>query len=77
MYMDLYVYFILLYYLALHISGAICAHPQKLKLQSTAIGVSNDYGMLIYLSRYWLGHPHTFSTVQFGQVRTQFTVQEA
>jgi hypothetical protein len=31
----------ILYYttLALHVSGAICTHPQEHKLQSTAIGV--------------------------------------
>jgi hypothetical protein len=46
MYMDLYVYFIPLYYFALHVSGAVCTHPQEHKLQSTAIGVCNGYGML-------------------------------
>jgi hypothetical protein len=50
-------------FLALHVSGAICTHPQEHKLQLTAIGVCNGYGMLIHWSRYWLGHPHTFSTV--------------
>jgi hypothetical protein len=33
---------------ALHVSGAICTHPQEHKLQRTAIGVCNDYGMLIH-----------------------------
>jgi hypothetical protein len=23
------------------------------------------FGMLVHWSRYWLGHPHTFSTVNF------------
>jgi hypothetical protein len=49
---------------ALHVSGAICTHPQEHKLQNTAIGMRNGYGMLIHLSRHWLGHPHTFSTVK-------------
>jgi hypothetical protein len=26
----------------------------------------NGYGILTHWSRYWLGHPHTFSTVKFG-----------
>jgi hypothetical protein len=56
MYLDLYVCLIPLYYFALHVSGAICTHPQEHKLQSTAIGVCNGYGMLINWSRYWLGH---------------------
>jgi hypothetical protein len=55
MYMDLYVFFIPLYF-AVHISGAIYTHPQEHKLQSTAIGVCNGYGMLIHWSRYLLGH---------------------
>jgi hypothetical protein len=59
MHVDLYVFFIPLY-----VSGAICTHPQEHKLQSTAIGVCNSYGMLIHWSRYWLGHTHTFSTVK-------------
>jgi hypothetical protein len=55
-----YVFFIPLYFLffALHVSGAIFTHPQERKLQRTAISVCNGYGTLIYLSRYWLGHPH-------------------
>jgi hypothetical protein len=53
MYMDLYV-FLLLHIFALHISGAICTHPQKHKLCSTAIGVCNGYGMLIHWSSYLL-----------------------
>jgi hypothetical protein len=57
MHMDLYVYFIPLYYFALQVSGAICTHPQEHKMQSTAVGVCNGYGMLIHWSRYWLGHP--------------------
>jgi hypothetical protein len=63
--LDAHVFICILYsslFLALHASGAICTHPQEHKLQSTAIGVCNVYGMLIHWSRYWLGHPHTFST---------------
>jgi phosphoribosylformylglycinamidine (FGAM) synthase-like amidotransferase family enzyme len=60
MYMDLYVF---RYIFALHVSGAICTHPQEHKLQSTALGVCNGCGMLVHWSRYWLGHPHTFSIV--------------
>jgi hypothetical protein len=48
-------------FFALHVSGAICTHPQEHKLQSTAIDLCNDYGMLILWSRYWLGYPYTFS----------------
>jgi hypothetical protein len=58
MYMDLYVYFIPLYYFALHVWSAICTHPQEHKLKGTAIGMCNVYGMLIHWSRYWLGHTH-------------------
>jgi hypothetical protein len=49
------------YIFALQVSGAICSHPQEHKLQSTAIGMCNVYGMLTHWSRYWLGHSHTFS----------------
>jgi hypothetical protein len=35
---------------ALHVSGAICTHPQEHKLQSTAIRVRNGYGMF-FLAR--------------------------
>jgi phosphoribosylformylglycinamidine (FGAM) synthase-like amidotransferase family enzyme len=59
MYLD--VFFIPLYF-ALHVSGAICTHPQEHKQQRTAIGVCNGFGVLIHWSKYWLGHPHTFST---------------
>jgi hypothetical protein len=52
-----------LYILALHVSGAICTHPQEHKLQSTAIGMCNGYGMLT--------HPHTFITDKFGLVRAK------
>jgi hypothetical protein len=41
-----YVFFIPLYFLDLHVSGAICTHPQEHKLQRTAIGVCNGFGML-------------------------------
>jgi hypothetical protein len=44
MYMDLYV-FVILYHLLLRVSGAICTHHQDHKLQNTAIGMRNDYGM--------------------------------
>jgi hypothetical protein len=37
---------------ALHVSGAICIHPQEHKLQRTTIGMCNVYGMLIHRSRY-------------------------
>jgi hypothetical protein len=59
--LDVHVYSLFLYICALHVSGAICTHPQEQKLQSAAIGVCNVFGMLIHWSRYWLGHPHTFS----------------
>jgi hypothetical protein len=55
-------------YICLHVSGAICTHPQEHKLQSTAIGVCNGYGMLVHRSRYWLGHTHTFYTVRLHHV---------
>jgi hypothetical protein len=51
-------------FLALHVSGAICTHPQEHKLQLRAICVCNGYGILIHWNRYWLGHFHTFSTVK-------------
>jgi hypothetical protein len=57
---TLYVFFIPLYF-ALHVSGAICTHPQEHKLQRTAMSMCNGCGMLIQWSRYWLGHPHTVS----------------
>jgi hypothetical protein len=60
-----YMYSLFLYVFALHVSGAICTHPHEHKLQITAIGMCNGYGMLIHWSMYWLRHPHTFSTVKF------------
>jgi hypothetical protein len=51
-------------FFALRVSGAICSHPQEHKLHCTTIGMCNGYGMLIHWSRYWLGHPHTFSMVK-------------
>jgi hypothetical protein len=38
----------ILYYamLALHVSGAICTHHQEHKLQSTAVGTCDCYGVL-------------------------------
>jgi hypothetical protein len=65
----IYMYSLFLYIFALHVAGAICIHPQEHKLQSAVIGVCNGYGMLIYWSRYWLGHPHTCFAVKFGRVR--------
>jgi hypothetical protein len=44
--------------------GCYCIHPQELQLQPTAIGVCNGFGVLIHWSRYWLGHPRTFTTVR-------------
>jgi hypothetical protein len=35
-------------FIALHVSGAIYTHPQEHKLQRTAIGVRNGFGMLIH-----------------------------
>jgi hypothetical protein len=32
--------------LALHVSGAICTHYQEHKLQSTAVGTRDCYGVL-------------------------------
>jgi hypothetical protein len=64
--LDVHGFICILYssiFLAVHVSGAICTHPQEHKLQRTAIDVCNGYGMLIHWSRYWLGQLHTFSTV--------------
>jgi hypothetical protein len=63
MYMDLYVFLISLYFCC---TCFVCyyTHPQEHKLQSTALGVCNGCGMLFHWSRYWLGHPLTFSTVK-------------
>jgi hypothetical protein len=38
----------ILYYtvLALHVSGVICTHHQEHKLQSTAVGTRDGYGVL-------------------------------
>jgi hypothetical protein len=41
-----YMYYLFLYIFALHVSCGICTHPQEHKLQSTAIGMCNVYGML-------------------------------
>jgi hypothetical protein len=35
------MYSLFLYIFAVHVSGAICTHPQEHKLQSTALGVCN------------------------------------
>jgi hypothetical protein len=45
---------------ALHVSGAICTHPQEHRLQSTAIGVCNGYDMLIRLEDVMDGTPSYF-----------------
>jgi hypothetical protein len=39
----IYMYSLFLYIFALHVSGAICIHPQEHKLQRTAIGMCNGY----------------------------------
>jgi hypothetical protein len=57
MHMDLYVFFIPLYF-ALSVSGAICTHPQEHKLRRTAIGMCNGYEQVLY------GTPSQFSTVK-------------
>jgi hypothetical protein len=45
MHMD---YLCILYFtmVALHVSGAICTHHQEHKLQSTAVGTCDCYGVL-------------------------------
>jgi hypothetical protein len=44
----IYMYSLFRYIFALHVSGAICTHPQEHKLQNIAIGVCNGYGMSIH-----------------------------
>jgi hypothetical protein len=54
--LDVHVFICILYstlFSALHVSGAICTHPQEHKQQRTAIGVCNGYGMLIQ----WINIP--------------------
>jgi hypothetical protein len=70
MYM-IYTCSLFLYIFALHVSGAICTHPQEHKLQSTAVGMCNGYGILVHWSRYRLGHPHTFSTAKLERDRAK------
>jgi hypothetical protein len=48
------MYSLFLYIFALHVSGAICTHPQEHTLQSTAIGMCNVCGMLIHYINLWL-----------------------
>jgi hypothetical protein len=51
--LDVHVFICVLYsslFLALHVSGVICTHPQEHKLQLTAIGVCNGFSMLIHWS---------------------------
>jgi cytochrome b561 len=45
---DAHGFFSMLYFtiLALHVSGAICTHNQEHKLQSTAVGTCDWYGVL-------------------------------
>jgi hypothetical protein len=45
--LDAHVFICTLYFarFALHVSGAVCTHHQEHKLQSTAIGMRNGYGM--------------------------------
>jgi hypothetical protein len=67
--LDVHGFICILYssiFFAVHVSSAICTHPQEYKLQSTAIRVCTAYGMLIHWSRYWLWQPHTFSMVKCG-----------
>jgi hypothetical protein len=55
--LDVHVFICILYsslFLALHVSGTICTHPQEHKLQRTAIGVCNGFGMLIRYIHLWL-----------------------
>jgi hypothetical protein len=49
-------------FLAVHVSGAVCTHPQE---HNCSVQRVYGFGMLVYWSSYWLGHPHTFSTVIF------------
>jgi hypothetical protein len=55
-----------LYIIALHVSGAICTHPQEHKLQSTALGVCNGCCMLVHWSRYWLASPNWTMLKEWG-----------
>jgi hypothetical protein len=59
----IYMCSLFLFVFALYVSGAICTNSEEHKLQSTALGVCNGCGVLVYWSSYWLGHLHTFSTV--------------
>jgi hypothetical protein len=45
---EIHTDFCILYYtiIALHVSGAICTHHQEHKLQSTAVGTRDCYGLL-------------------------------
>jgi hypothetical protein len=43
------------------------------QLHLSGIGVCNGFGMLIHWSRYWLGHPYTFSTVIPNQYQNHYT----
>jgi phosphoribosylformylglycinamidine (FGAM) synthase-like amidotransferase family enzyme len=49
--LDVHGFICILYssiYFALRVSGAICTHPQELKLQNTALGVCNGCGMFVH-----------------------------
>jgi hypothetical protein len=46
MYVNLYVFLIPLYIFAVHVSDAVCTHPQEPKLQRTAIGCTLQFVLL-------------------------------
>jgi hypothetical protein len=54
-------------FFALHVSGALCTHPQEHKLQLTAIGVCNGFGMLIHWSWDTLLAPDRAKSVMVSQ----------
>jgi hypothetical protein len=65
----------ILYYttLALQVSGAIYTHHQEHKLQSTAVGMCDCYGVwTVHWSRLWLGVPAT--TCSNGLSNFQHTI---
>jgi hypothetical protein len=49
------MYPLFLYMFTLHVSGAICTHPQEHKLQSTAIGMYNLWKAEVINSIKWFG----------------------
>jgi hypothetical protein len=59
-----YMYFYSSLFLALMFR--VLLHPSSgEQLQPSAIGAYNGFGMWIHWSRYWLGHPYTFSMFLF------------